>query len=79
METPTMVYALNKCQSYLLGNKNMFNIDHLSLVHLINNPQGFGQISIYLYDFTTIYKPNKPQNMVNIIFKLFIWGITIDI
>ena len=37
-EALAMVYALNKYHNYLLGNKFVFYVDCMALVHLVNNP-----------------------------------------
>jgi hypothetical protein len=33
-----MVYALHKFQHYLLGNKFMFHVDHMTILYFIKKP-----------------------------------------
>jgi hypothetical protein len=38
-EALTMVFVLHKFKHYLLGNKLVFYVDHMTLVYLVNKPQ----------------------------------------
>jgi hypothetical protein len=54
-----MVYALHKFKHFLLGNKFVFYVDHMSLVYLVNKPQVFGKIARWLslfleYEFIVV-------------------------
>jgi hypothetical protein len=66
----TMVYALQKINHYLLGNKFTFFVDHMALVYLANKPHVFRMLIRWLllfieYDFKIIYKPNISHLMVD--------------
>ncbi len=59
-----MVFVLHKFKHYLLGDKFVFYVDHMALVHLVNKPQVSRKIVRWLllfleYDFTIMYKPSK--------------------
>jgi hypothetical protein len=41
----TMVFVLHKFKHYLLGNKFVFYVDHITLVYLINKPHVFKENS----------------------------------
>ncbi len=63
-EVLTMFFSLHKFKHYLLGNKFVFYVDHMTLVYLVNKPQVSGRIIRWLllvlkYDFTIVYKPGK--------------------
>jgi hypothetical protein len=56
-----MVYALHKFHHYLFSNQFVFYVDHMALTYLINKPQLFDRIAIWLllfleYDFIVINK-----------------------
>jgi hypothetical protein len=58
-EALPMVYVLHKFRHFLLGNKFVFNVDHMAMVYLVNKPQVFGRIARWLllfleYEFTII-------------------------
>jgi len=60
-EALAMVYAINKFQHYLLGNKFVFYVDHMALIYLVNKTQVSGRITRWLlhfleFDFTVVYK-----------------------
>ena len=46
-----MVYAVNKFRHYLLGNKFIFYVDHLTLQYLVNKPQVSGRLAWWLLLF----------------------------
>jgi hypothetical protein len=59
-----MVFALQKFNHYLLGNKFVFYVDHMALVYLVNKPQVSRRIAKWLllflkYDFTILYKLSR--------------------
>ena len=74
-EALAMVYALNKFRHYLLGNKFVFYVDHMALVHLVNKQQVSGRIARWLllfleYDFTVVYKPGRSHVMADALSRL---------
>ncbi len=63
-EALVMVFSLQKFKHYLLGNKFVFYVDHMTLVYLVNKPQVSKIIVRWLilflkYDFTIVYKLGK--------------------
>ncbi len=48
IEVLTMVFSLHKFRHYLLGNKFVFYVDHITLVYLVNKPQVSRKIVIVL-------------------------------
>jgi hypothetical protein len=63
-EALAMVFALHKLKHYLLGNKLILYVDHMTLVYLVNKPHVLGIIARWLllfleYDFTIVYKLGK--------------------
>jgi hypothetical protein len=60
-EALALVYALHKFMHYLLGNRFIFYIDHMTFLCLIKKPQVFGRITGWLllfleHDFSVMYK-----------------------
>jgi hypothetical protein len=39
-----MVFSMHKFRHYLLGNKFVFYVDHMTFVYLVNKPQVLGII-----------------------------------
>ncbi len=73
-EALAMVYALHKFQSYLLGNKFVFYVDHTVLLYLIKKPQLLGQIARWLllflkYDFLVVYKLRRSHSVVDALLR----------
>ncbi len=72
-----MVYTLHKFCHYLLNNRFVFNVDHITLAYLINKPQLFGRIMRWLllfweYDFTIIYKLRHIHSVADFCLVFFI-------
>ncbi len=70
-----MVFSLHKFKHYLLGNKFIFYVDHMSLIYLVNKPQVSGRISRWLllffeYDFTIMCKLNKTYVIIDALLRL---------
>jgi hypothetical protein len=69
-----MVYDLHKFRHFLLGNKFVFNVDHMVLMYLVNKPQVLRRITRWLllleYEFTTIYKPSKTHVVIDVLSRL---------
>jgi hypothetical protein len=70
-----MVFMSHKFLLYLLGNKFVFNVDHMALMHLINMPQVFGKIAKWLllflkYNFMVVYKLGKNHAVANVLSRL---------
>ncbi len=70
-----MVYALQKFRHYMLGNKFTFYVNHMALVYLVNKPQVYGMLVIWLllfmeYDFKIIYKLGRSHLMGNALSRL---------
>jgi hypothetical protein len=58
-----MVFSLHKFRHYLLGNKFVFYVNHMTSIYLVNKPQVSRKIVIWLllflkYDFTVVNKPS---------------------
>jgi hypothetical protein len=65
-EALAMVFALHKFKHDLLGNKFVFYLDHMALVHLMNKPQVSSCIARWLflffeYEFIVVYKLGHSQ------------------
>jgi hypothetical protein len=59
----------------LLGKKIVFYVNHMALVYLVNKPQVFRRIAIWLllfleYEFTVIYKLGRIHVVANVLFRL---------
>jgi hypothetical protein len=58
-----MVYALHKFIHFLLGNIFVFYVNHMAFEYLVNKPQVFRRIAIWLlfleYGFIVVYKLGK--------------------
>ncbi len=70
-----MVFYLHKFKHYLLGNKFVFDVNHIALVYLVNKPQVLGRIIKWLllfieYEFTVLYKPSKTHVFVDALLRL---------
>ncbi len=70
-----MVYTLHKFKHFLLGNKFVFYVDHMTLVYLVNKSQVSGRIARWLllfleYEFTLVYKPGRTHVVVDVLSKL---------
>jgi hypothetical protein len=70
-----MVFALHKFRHYLLGNKFVFYVDHITLVYLVNKPWVSRRIIKWLllfleYDFTIMYKLSKVHAVANALSRL---------
>ena len=64
-----MVYALNKFQHYLLGNRVFFHVDHQALLYLIQKPNLHGRLARWMlllqeFDFVIIHTPGKEHAVV---------------
>jgi hypothetical protein len=69
-EALTMGFSLHKFRHYLLGNKFVFYVNHMTLVYLVNKPQVSRTIAKWLllfskYDFTVMYNPNRIHVITN--------------
>jgi hypothetical protein len=74
-EALSMVYALQKFRHYMLGNKFTFYVNHMALVYLVNKPQVYGMLVIWLllfmeYDFKIVYKLGRSHLMGNALSRL---------
>jgi hypothetical protein len=49
-----MVYALHKFHHYLLGDKFVFYVNHMTFLHLTNKPYIFGRIARWVLVFFVI-------------------------
>jgi hypothetical protein len=61
-----MVYALHKFPHHLLGNKFIFYVDHMVVLHLVQIPQVSNHITRWLlffleYNFFRVYKLGRFQ------------------
>jgi hypothetical protein len=70
-----MGFSLHKFRHYLLGNKFVFYVNHMTLVYLVNKPQVSGIIAKWLlvfleYGFTIVYKPRKIHVVVDALLRL---------
>jgi hypothetical protein len=70
-----MVFALQKCKHYLLGNKFTIYVDHMALMYLINKPQVSSKLIRWLllfmeYDFKIIFKLDRSHLMVDALSRL---------
>jgi len=62
-EALTMVFVLDKFKHYLLGNKLVFCVDHMTLVYLVNKPQVLRGVA------------NRfSWNFINVVLQLYLWG-----
>jgi hypothetical protein len=71
-EALAMVYAINKFQHYLLGNRFVFHVEHMALIYLVNKTQVVGRIARWLrlileFDFTVIFNLGKTQGIVDVL------------
>jgi hypothetical protein len=69
-EALSMVYTLHKYHHYLLSNKFVFYVDHMALLYLVKKPQVSSPIAqwlllILIYDFSMVYKPEKPHSILD--------------
>jgi hypothetical protein len=74
-EALTMVFALHKFIHYLLGNKLVFYVDHITFVYLVNKPHVLGKVARWLqlllkYYFTILYKPCRTHVVVDVLSRL---------
>ncbi len=54
-EALTMVFVLDKFRHYLLGNKLVFCVDHMTLVYLVNKPQVLRTVANgFSWNFTNV-------------------------
>jgi len=54
-EALTMVFVLDKFRHYLLGNKLVFCVDHMTLVYLVNKPQVLRRVANgFSWNFTNV-------------------------
>ncbi len=70
-----MVFSLHKFKHYLLGNKFVFYVDHMTLVYLVNKPHVSGRIARWLllflkYDFKIVCKLGRTHKCHNPSFGL---------
>jgi hypothetical protein len=50
-----MVFVLDKFRHYLLGNKLVFCVDHMTLVYLVNKPQVLRTVANgFSWNFTNV-------------------------
>ncbi len=50
-----MVFVLDKFKHYLLGNKLVFCVDHMTLVYLVNKPQVLRRVADgFSWNFTNV-------------------------
>jgi hypothetical protein len=69
-EALAMVYALHKLKHYLLGNRFVFYVNHMALVHLVNKPYISSKLVRWLllfleYDFQIVYNLGKSHLIVD--------------
>ena len=69
-EALAMVYAINKFRYYLLGNRFIFYVDHLTLQYLVNKLQVSGTLARWLllfleFGFKVIYKPGRTHGVAD--------------
>jgi hypothetical protein len=57
-EALTMAYALHKYRHYLLGNKFIFYVDHMTLLYLVREPQVSKRIKQWLLLFLECFFSN---------------------
>jgi hypothetical protein len=74
-EALVMVYALHKFRHYLLGNRFVFYVDHMALMHLVNKSQVSSKIAkcllfFFRYDFKKHYKLGRSHLMANALSRL---------
>jgi len=74
-EALAMVYVLHKFWHYLLGNKFLFYVHHMTLPYLIKKPQVYRMIAIWLSfflkcKFSIIYKPRHSHSIANALSRL---------
>jgi len=74
-EALTMVFSLHKFKHYLLGNKFVFYVDHMTLVYLVNKPHVSRRINkwfllFFEYDFIVMYKPCRIHVVANAFSRL---------
>ncbi len=59
---------------FLLGNKFVFYVNHMSLVYWVNKPRVFGMIVKWLlfleYEFIVVYKPSRTHVVANALSRL---------
>ncbi len=70
-----MVYALHKFKHFLFGNKFVFNVNHMALVHLVNKPHVSRRIAKWLlllleYEFMVVYKPGRTHVIADVLSRL---------
>ncbi len=70
-----MVFALHKFRHYLLGNKFVFYVYHVTLVYLINKAQVSTRIIRWLllflgYYFIVVYKPSRIHVIIDALSRL---------
>jgi len=74
-ETLAMAYALHKIKHFLLGNKFVFYVDYMALVHLVNKPHVSRRIARWLllfleYEFMVVYTPSRTHVIVDVLSRL---------
>jgi hypothetical protein len=70
-----MVYVLHKFWHYLLGNKFVFYVHHMTFPYLIKKPQVYRMIPIWLSlflecNFSIIYEPKHSHSIANELSRL---------
>jgi len=70
-----MVVVLHKFGQYMLSNKCIFYVDHMSLIYLVNKTYVFRWITRWLlpfleYEFFIIYKLRRTHVMVDALSRL---------
>jgi hypothetical protein len=74
-EALTMVNALHKLKHFLLGNKFVFYVNHMTLVYLVNKPHVSKRIPIWLllfleYKFIVVYKLGRIHVVADVLSRL---------
>ncbi len=63
-EALAIIFVLHKFKHYLLSNKFVVYVDHMTLVYMVNKPHVLGRITRWLllfleYDFIVVYRQNS--------------------
>ncbi len=74
-EALAIIFVLHKFKHYLLSNKFVVYVDHMTLVYMVNKPHVLGRITRWLllfleYDFIVVYKPDKIHVVANALSRL---------
>lgn len=70
-----MIFALEKFQHYLLGNKVTFHVDHQALIFLVKKPKLEGRLARWMlllqeFNYTVLHTPENKHVVADYLSRL---------